>query len=106
MITLKKWSVETRQINFGPFAAPETSNKFVALSGFCDSHPRLGAPNSEEKIFTSRIASVKGRVVTTKSGSKYLLHGQCNSEHRKWCESKGYKYTGKNPIDSLSKYWK
>lgn len=75
-----------------PYLAPEVAG--VAIQGRA-----FGMPDHKEGggIRTSRIVTVEGRVVTTRSGSKYRL-GRISPEFRKWLREQGREYDPRNPI--------
>ncbi len=81
---LEGWSV----VGIHPYAPPESNSK--CLSGVRSSDGK--------KVRTSPIDKVDGRVVTTKTGSKYLL-GVVAPEYYKWCwDNKVHIPTESEPI--------
>jgi len=88
---LKHWAV--RWISDDPYMAPECNSKCVAGTIFGSEKFKDG-----DKIRTSIIAKVEGRLITTESGSKYRLYGRPHKEYVRWMKEKNIKYDGKNPI--------
>jgi hypothetical protein len=80
MYRLENWSVAA-----GTYDAPEFGG---SLHGEVFENPRF---QDGEKILTSKIADANEdtRVVTTKSGSQYLL-GDPNPEYIQWLEDNGH----------------
>ena len=64
------------------YTAPEA--RCYSLVGTVKGHPHLG----DGEVHTSTIKTVRGRVVTTYSGSKYRL-GQPSPMYVAWCEKSG-----------------
>lgn len=61
-----------------------------------------GLTNGEEKgIFTSAIAKVNGRTITTKSGSIYTLVGPPNKHFMEHLAERGMEYNDAAPLDVL-----
>ena len=85
MYLLNNWSVVCTNNN--PFTAPECLK--IQLLGFRDNDPH--------KIITSSIVSAEGRLITTKSGSKYYLV-DINKEYLSWMKNNGYNFDRDNPI--------
>ena len=74
------------------YTAPELCQKYI--TGDVHGHPSLPAGQC---ITTSRITSAEGRVVTTRSGSRYRLGPIC-PKHRKWLRDNGIPYDQHRPI--------
>ena len=64
----------------------------------------VGTVGMSERIVTSRITKVKGRSITTSTGSVYRLAGRAYSPFRDWCAGKGYKCIGHNPLVDIMEY--
>ena len=96
---LTKWST-----TFHPgqaYTAPEC--RTISLIGIVDHHEALHARGEfveGKPICTSPIKSVEGRLVTTQSGSKYLL-GAIDPDFREWLRSERPDWDHRNPIKSL-----
>jgi len=88
MIKIKNWSI-VGSVDF--YKAPE--QKTIHLAGVIESHPTgLKGP-----IKTSAIEQVKGREVTTKSGTEYLL-GNIEPKYRKWLRKNRPLWNWRKPI--------
>jgi hypothetical protein len=79
---LNNWSVRSDP---APYTAPELRR--IYLAGDVDGKPRT----------TSRVASVKGCVVTTRSGSIYLLKDPAPA-YLAWMAENGIEFDPNNPI--------
>lgn len=79
---LYRWSVIG-----DPYKPPE--DKALRLSGFRD--------QDEKQITTSVIVDVKGREVTTYSGSTYILE-DVDPDYLKFLDATGEVYNPENPI--------
>jgi hypothetical protein len=75
-----------------PYAAPEVSS--TCLAGIVTGHPRK---RDGKHVITSRIAAAEGRVVTTKSGTRYRL-GCINRKYRRWLRKQKLEYKPKQPV--------
>jgi hypothetical protein len=82
---LYRWSVSAIYDN--PYAAPEAG--FACLVGHRN--------NEERRVRTSAIVSVKGREVTTFSGSVYILQ-DIDQNYRKFLEENNLEYDPEDPI--------
>ncbi len=87
---VENWSVRT---NAGPYTAPEAITSY--LSGEVYGHP--GRHHDGKAIDTSRIVAAEGRVVTTRSGSKYTL-GEIHPEYLNYLTGEGIKYNHDSPV--------
>ena len=83
---LHKWALYD---NSNPYAAPEISK---CLRGFRD--------NETKQVVTSPIVEVNGNIVTTYSGSTYMLE-DIDPEYLQWLKDRGYKYDPKYPIKTV-----
>lgn len=73
-----------------PWAAPELGNNY--LVGDCPDRVR-----SNPRITTSRIVAAQGRLVTTESGSVYLL-GEADPAYVEFLKSIGRELDESNPV--------
>ena len=90
MIEIKNWSIVG---SVDPYRAPEL--RIIHLAGTVADHPT----GLKGKIRTSAITQVKGREVTTKSGTKYLL-GCIEPKYRKWLRKNRPLWNWRKPITS------
>ncbi len=78
----------------GPYVAPEINP--VGISGVvppgADPRRPEGSP-----ITTSMVVAIEGRVVTTKSGTRYIL-GKIQSAFRRWMRKQGIAFDWRHPI--------
>jgi hypothetical protein len=78
-----------------PYRAPEQGGG-IGLTGIVapgdDARHPAGGPMS-----TSPIVSVEGRIVTTRSGTKYRL-GRIKPEFREWMREQGIAWDSREPI--------
>ena len=81
---IENWSVELCPGR--PYLAPELHDHFH-LAGLIGGKSKL----------TSRVVASSGRVVTTKSGSKYIL-GRIAPQYRRWMRQRGMKYDARRPV--------
>jgi hypothetical protein len=95
-IALKKWAVTIHPVDH--WIAPESRGN-PSLGGIPDTGPLAAA--EKKKIVTSPIASVKGRVVTTRSGSVYRLTGRPDPFFLGFLRDRGLAYDGKDPLRAL-----
>jgi hypothetical protein len=84
---IEDWALEFRQVD--PFVAPERSP--LSLSGFI--------PGKAERVITSPVVKVEGKLVTTSSGSLYQL-GQVSTKYRAFLESDRLPIDWENPLAS------
>ena len=90
MVRLDNWSVcSAGRIRYTP---PELQVK--ALQGNAFGHPRF---EDGKHVVTSSPFSIKGRIVTTYSGSVYKL-GKIDPEYRKWLKKNVPGWNWRNPI--------
>jgi hypothetical protein len=90
-VKLQDWSVRSG----GPgewFLAPEVAP--VRLEGVVTGHPRK---SDGKRVVTTRIVESEGRIVTTRSGTKYRL-GRIQRGYRRWLTKKGLAYNPRQPI--------
>ena len=81
---LHNWSVTERN---DPYLPPEVCQRCLA-----------GYRNGEERpVITSRIVEVKGRTVTTLSGSTYILDN-ISADYLAWMQKNGVPYDPNEPI--------
>jgi hypothetical protein len=83
-----------------PWLAPELRRN--VLTGKV--YGRAGFPDGSQ-IQTSVIKEVKGRLVTTSSGTVYKLVGPAHKKFREFLKEKGLSYNGKAPLDGAEEYW-
>ena len=81
MFKLEKWSVCSVYKACDLYIPPESQQ--IALQA-----RESDRPGFEDGITTSRIIKVQGRVVTTKSGTQYLL-GEPDPDYVIWCRERG-----------------
>lgn len=87
-IKINNWWVTATNL----YLAPEVSGE-ICLCGKALNHPIKG----EKDVITSRIVSVKGRTVKTRSGSTYVL-GRIKPEFREWLKENRPEWDWRNPI--------
>lgn len=89
-VVLSEWSVTNSSDS--PYAPPELAGK--ALVGVVIGHPRK---IDGSRIKTSTIRTVEGRLVTTWSGTVYLLQDPC-PEYREWLREHKPNWNPDRPI--------
>jgi hypothetical protein len=89
MAKLEQWGVCERG---DCFAAPET--RMICLTGIVYGHPVK--PDGKE-IVTNAIAAVDGRIITTYSGTEYVL-GEPAPKYLQYLKDNGYEYNENFPI--------
>lgn len=94
IITLENWYVKA---DGDGFTAPELCNPYLG-GVVASANPRHKVG---EKITTSHLASSKGRVVTTKSGSQYRL-GTPDDRYVDFCKSIGKAIDPKQPVKVIN----
>lgn len=77
-----------------PYEAPEIAGRYVEGKLHNSGNPRR--PDGHP-ITTSRVVGASGRVVTTRSGSRYLL-GEPDPRYLGWMERKGLTYDPEAPV--------
>jgi len=86
---LRRWSVEA-----SVWQAPEVRD--IHLVGYRNDE-------TEHRVITSPIVDIKGKVITTQSGSVYLLE-DIDPEYLRWMQENGINFDPENPIkDKRSK---
>jgi hypothetical protein len=88
---LENWRVVHASHN-DAFLPPELSG--IALVGRVFGHPRF---QDGREIETSAIAAVAGRIITTRSGSRYEL-GEPEPGYAEWCKQRGRVIDPERPI--------
>jgi len=93
MIRIDNWKLVYSYYGSSTGAVQSYKEYRISLLGDVTNHPKLGA----DIVMTSSIEGVKGRIVTTKSGSIYVL-GRIDPEYKK--QLKKYKpgWDYRNPI--------
>ena len=94
--TLDLWAVVSASSD--PYRAPEQAG--IAISGIL----RDASPHDDRegrRVWTSRVVSVNGRVVTTRSGSVYHL-GSIHPEYREWIRKNRPEWDWRNPIKDIA----
>lgn len=89
-IRMDDWSVMLKP-DFDPYLAPELIP--VCLHGSVIGHPGLG----DGFLLTSPIISVRGRYVTTQSGTLYYL-GRISKSYRKYLRKTRPEWNWREPI--------
>jgi len=89
MIKINDWSITGRET---PYTAPELIKRIIA--GKVYGHHRFPDGSS---VFTSSIKKVKGRKITTSSGSEYRL-GKIDPKYRKWLKKERPDWDWRNPV--------
>jgi hypothetical protein len=90
MIKLHNWKVVSEKGS--PYRAPETLG--IQLKGDVYGHKAF---NDGDHIRTSAIVSVEGRVISTRSGSLYLL-GRIDPLYRKFLKLQRPHWNWRKPI--------
>lgn len=90
---LKNWSV-VQSPNGDPYLPPEMFG--IYLAG--EIYGRGGRFVDGKKVWTSRVVSVNGRMITTKSGSVYELVGDPEPEYLAFLKEIDKEYDPINPI--------
>ena len=85
MYQLKEWGVVSP---FNPYVAPEVQPR--RLSGI--------RVDTGKGIITSPIIGATGRVITTRSGSRYELVGPSSDDYVAWCKETGRTIDPEQPI--------
>ena len=91
MPRLENWSVVSTQTNES-YIAPEHRNRHLVGEVF--DHPTFW--NGKE-IETSSIQLAEGKVVVTRSGTRYEL-GSPSPDYLRWLQEKGLSFDPENPI--------
>jgi hypothetical protein len=94
MIILEKWGI----VSTNPFMAPERQTKF-SLKGIVYNHP---IKEDGKEVVTSFITNIEGNIVTTYSGSKYIL-GPPNPEYLEFLNKNGFVFDPADPLKSMKK---
>jgi len=89
---LEDWSAEGRQ---NLWSAPELQR--ISIVGRVYGHPDQETFPDGDRICTSYVKNVDGRIITTHSGSTYEL-GEIAPEYEQWITNQGYTYNYENPI--------
>ena len=89
MVQLNNWAVVHSQ---DPFLAPE--QRGLHLTGDVEGHPKF--PNGK-RVCTSEVKDFKGRVITTESGTEYLL-GDPSPEYREWLQANRPNWNPEEPF--------
>jgi len=92
MVKLEDWSVTAIG---GPYTAPELWRE--ALYGKVYGHPKF---NNGDKVRTSPIKKVDGRMITTASGTVYKI-GKISPIYRKWLRKNRPNWNWRKPIIML-----
>jgi hypothetical protein len=101
-ITMKNWLVTARDLGEeNPYLAPECRKSAACLSGQITHHPELVITKDENRVTTSSIVNVDGRIVTTFSGRKYKLYGRPDPRFMEFLGSKELPYNPRNPLAPL-----
>lgn len=95
MIVLKDWFLKEKQ---DVWRAPEKQERY--LGGKVYGHPKF---EDGKEVRTSPVVSVKGREITTGSGSVYLLEGPPRKEYLEWLNEQKITIDSDNPIRMLCK---
>tara|TARA_R110002020_G_scaffold22920_18_gene76926 strand:- start:179 stop:475 length:297 start_codon:yes stop_codon:yes gene_type:complete len=77
-----------------PYTAPEAITSH--LQGYVYNHPRDKISDGDF-VTTSEMVDSSGVVVTTKSGTEYIL-GTISDEYHKYIKDSGLKYDVLNPV--------
>lgn len=88
-IRIHNWAVVS---DADPYKAPEQIRSH--LNGTVEGHHRI--PDGES-VTTSAIEKTEGRLVTTSSGSIYVL-GEPAKEYLKWLSDNGMQMDEENPV--------
>ncbi len=88
-IVIDNWSITSHD---DPYTPPEA--RTIRLHGDVKNHPRFG---DGVTVTTSPVVQAKGRVVRTKSGSRYRL-GTIEPGYRNWLKKNRPNWDPKNPI--------
>ena len=91
-VRLDYWSC-TRG-NADPYRVPEQEAGVVRLHGIVTCHPYK---EDGHEVTTTRVVEVKGRVITTRSGTVYRL-GKIHPTYRRWLKMAGIPYDPQCPI--------
>jgi hypothetical protein len=89
-VKLQDWAVRPRYKD--PFMAPEHNPN--CLEGLVEGHPRK---EDGKRVLTTPIVESEGRIVTTRSGTKYRL-GRVSRKYRRWLTKEGLAYNPRQPI--------
>ena len=93
-VKIEDWSVVG---NTDPYTPPEC--RVTCLHGKVFGHP---VKEDGSKVRTSQIVTVKGRTITTYSGTTYRL-GRVSKTYLQWLKDNGLKYDSRNPIVDRTK---
>lgn len=97
IVRIDNWRVGSNQTGY---TAPEAV--CYMLVGEIQDHPNYYGRgpttwDTPKKVQTSYITGAKGRIVTTRSGTKYIL-GRINPAYRKWLRKSKPKWDWRNPF--------
>ena len=95
MVRLTDWEVLRSQDSW---LAPE--QRGLHLSGNVEGHPKF--PDGAH-VYTSMVASFKGRKITTESGTEYLL-GDPSPEYREWLRVNRPNWDPEEPFTLLERH--
>jgi hypothetical protein len=94
-IRLDCWSVTQGDVRY---IAPE--ERVSRVQGVVQDHPCFPA---DAKIVSSPLDTVEGRIVTTRSGTRYQL-GRIDPQYRAYLKRNGYQYDPHNPVAIVDRY--
>jgi hypothetical protein len=94
-IKLECWSVTQGDVRY---IAPE--HRTSRVQGVVQDHPCFPR---DAKIVSSPIDQVEGRIVTTRSGTRYQL-GRIDPQYRAYLKRNGYPYDPHNPVAIVDRY--
>lgn len=89
MVRLNGWAVVRSR-----WAAPEQA---MFLTGNVEGHSKF---NDGDHVTTSAVAHFEGRVITTSSGTKYIL-GEPSPEYREWLRAYRPNWDPEQPFTAL-----
>jgi hypothetical protein len=96
IVTLDNWSVSVEILD--PFKAPEQQVNRVSGTVRKTFTNAIGATfQAGERITIGTVVSARGRVLTTKSGSRYKL-GVISESYLKWMNENNIPYNSVEPI--------
>lgn len=72
--------------------------KELYLSGYAEGHPKFPYGG---RVYTSAVASFEGRVVTTMSGTEYLLE-EPSAEYREWLQANRPNWDPEEPFSLIA----
>ena len=88
-IRLSEWAVGS----YNPYQAPESATGY--LIGKVSGHKKF---TDGDEITTTRIVAARGRLITTHSGTQYLLDGPPKEDYVKFCKDHNVVLDLENPI--------